>query len=244
MEMSVQVIDSVESLAKLIDVIVELPVALPSLFVDLEGINLSRQGSISVIVLFTQPDSAVYLIDIHTLGATTFSTEGKANQSLKFIFESTTTPKVFSDVRNDSDALYSHFNTKLACVQDLQLMELATRTGSRKFVNGLGTCIARDASMTAAKKLEWTNNKRAGLRLWCPDHGGAYDVFNERPLREDIIKYCAQDVIHLPKLWNTYNRKLTTVWRAKVEQATLSRVAWSQSATYNGHGSHKSLGPW
>lgn len=242
--MSIQVVDSVESLAKLVDHIVELPVSPPSLFVDLEGVKLSRQGSISIIILFTRPDSAVYLIDVYTLGATTFSTEGKKNQSLKSILESTAIPKVFFDVRNDSDALYSHFDIKLASVQDVQLMELGTRTQSKKYVNGLSKCITRNADMTPVEKLEWTNNKGAGLRLWCPDHGGTYEVFNERPLRADIIKYCAQDVIHLPQLWDTYARNLTINWRAKVSQATLSRVAVSQTPTYQPYGDYKSLGPW
>ena len=46
--------------------------------------------------------------------------------SLKAILESPKTPKVFFDVRMDSDALYALFGVKLAGIIDLQLMEVAS----------------------------------------------------------------------------------------------------------------------
>lgn len=51
-----------------------LPTSPPSLYLDLEGARLSRDGTVSLITPYVLPISAVYLIDIHTLGATAFST--------------------------------------------------------------------------------------------------------------------------------------------------------------------------
>lgn len=48
--------------------------------------------------------------------------------SLQSILESPKTPKVFFDVRTDSDALFAQFGIKLAGIIDLQLMELASRS--------------------------------------------------------------------------------------------------------------------
>lgn len=48
--------------------------------------------------------------------------------SLKSILESSMTPKVFFDVRTDSDALYGQFGIRLAGIIDLQLMEVASRS--------------------------------------------------------------------------------------------------------------------
>ena len=84
----------------------------------------------------------VYLIDVHTLGASAFTTVGikNPNVTLKSILEDAQVPKVFFDVRNDSDALYFLFGIKLAGIHDLQVMQAATKRGS--FILGLGKCIA------------------------------------------------------------------------------------------------------
>jgi exonuclease 3'-5' domain-containing protein 1 len=121
----------------------------PHLYVDLEGINLSRHGSISILTLYDRSQPHVYLIDVHTLGLAAFTTPSascKASPSsdvdvigaaslevaprfitLKSILETEKIPKVFFDVRNDADALFGCFGIKLQGVQDLQVMELASK---------------------------------------------------------------------------------------------------------------------
>ena len=74
-----------------------------------------------------------------------YCTEWTNGQTLRDILETSAIPKVVFDVRNDSEALYSHFNIRLTSVHDIQLMELATRMLSKKCVNGLSKCIKRDA---------------------------------------------------------------------------------------------------
>ena len=98
---------------------VDLSADPPSLYIDLEGVHLSRQGAISILQILISPQRRTYLIDVHALGSKVFSTAGANGQTLKTIFESETIPKVFFDVRNDSDALYSHFGICLAGIQDI-----------------------------------------------------------------------------------------------------------------------------
>ena len=114
----------------------DLPISPPSLYIDLEGAKLSRNGSIALLTLYVLPKETVYLIDIHTLGARAFSTTTTATTAsattplattlntedsknpvttLKSILESPAIPKVFFDVRNDSDALFSHYAIFLSC---------------------------------------------------------------------------------------------------------------------------------
>lgn len=121
-------------------------------------------------------------------------------QTLMGILESPHIPKVFFDVRNDSDALFHHFNVKLAGVINLQLMELATRYYSRKYVSGLAKCIDRDALLTTDEMQTWKASKEKGLKLFAAERGGSYEVFNVRPLPDDIKEYCVQDVQFLPEL--------------------------------------------
>lgn len=238
-----EVIDTCTAVTMLVDTLMDLPISPPSLYVDLEGVQLSRQGTISILQVFALPLNRTFLVDIHTLKEKAFSSAGTKGQTLRRILESDTIPKAFFDVRNDSDALYSHFNIELSCIHDIQLMELATRTFSRRRVNGLTKCIERDAPMTIEERTAWSVAKEKGVRLFAPERGGTYEVFNTRPLPKEIMDYCVQDVQFLPKLWSHYSPKLTRKWSQKLVQATRDRVALSQAASYNGHGCHKTLAP-
>ncbi|KAK8900808.1 hypothetical protein QC760_010572 [Botrytis cinerea] len=178
------------------------------------------------------------------MGGKTFSMTGTSGVSLKDIFESLTIPKVFFDVRNDADALFSHFGICLMGVKDLQLMELATRSWGRTYVSGLAKCIEYDASMTEQEKRVWKLVKETGKKLFEPQFGGSYEVFNQRPLPVDVQKYCVQDVRFLPKLWESYNSRMTKDWAVRVDKAVIDRVREAQSSTYQGPGPHKARGPW
>lgn len=47
--------------------------------------------------------------------------------------------------------------------------------------------------MTASEKQQWIEGKGKGKRLFGPELGGSYEVFNEGPLPEEIALYCTQD---------------------------------------------------
>jgi exonuclease 3'-5' domain-containing protein 1 len=244
------VVDSVTTLLSLLDNLIGLPINPPSLYLDLEGIKLGRHGSISIISLYIAPVKKIYLIDIHRLGMTAFSTTNSSATSLKTILESPSIPKVIFDIRNDSDALFSHFQISVDGIQDLQLMELATRTynHSKDFVAGLAKCIEKESPISGAAKAEWRRTKEVGSQLFDPKKGGRYEIFNERPMKPEIILYCAQDVILLPGLYDVYNAKLClpgqAFWQAQVRAATEDRIKLSQSPRYDGQAKSKVRGPW
>ncbi|MCJ1240985.1 hypothetical protein MMC14_008989 [Varicellaria rhodocarpa] len=242
--MASSIIDTPTAMENFLTAVANLPTNPPSLYLDLEGTDLSRHGSISIIEVFVLPLNHVYLVDIHVLGEKAFSTSGSDGRTLKGILESPDIPKVFFDVRNDSDALYSLFNINLAGVQDVQLLENATRSFNRRCVNGLGRCIENDATMTYSEKADWNTVKEQGRKLYDPKLGGSYEVFNTRPMTEEIRKYCVQDVLFLPGLWSKYTEKLPTRWTEEVRAKTLDRVALSQTTNYNGNGRHMALSPW
>ena len=238
------IVDTPEGMTTFLDSLADLPTNPPSLYLDLEGIDLCRHGSISILETLVLPQNHVYLIDIHVLRELAFTTQSSTGQTFKSILESASIPKVFFDVRNDSDALYSHYGIHLAGIQDLQVLENATRSGRKSFVCGLGKCIEKDAPMGYAERAAWKADKESGRKLFSPELGGSYEVFNARPMTEQIKKYCVQDVLFLPGLWTTYNAQLSASWAEKVRVATLARVALSQTTTYNGKGRHMAIGPW
>lgn len=74
--------------------------------------------------------TAYEFIDVYAFCSRAFDTTSKLDCSLRSIFESASIPKVFFDVRNDSNALFSHYQISLAGVVDLQVMEYGTRKSS------------------------------------------------------------------------------------------------------------------
>jgi exonuclease 3'-5' domain-containing protein 1 len=242
-------IDTATAMSALVDILDSQPTTPPSLYIDLEGVNLSRHGTISILQIYVLPRRQAYLVDIRILGDKAFSTPsspGPTGRTFKEIPESETVPMVFFDVRNDSDALFSHFQIRLAGVQDLQLMELATRLatfGPRSLVCGLARCIERHVPLSATEKSAWLATKERGTRLFAPERGGSYQLFNERPLRVEIRRYCVQDVQLLPRLWAYYAGKLTKAWEGRAREASRDRVALSQTPGFNGKGRHMALAP-
>ena len=242
--MEVTIVDSKLLVVSLIDHIERIPAQPPSLYLDVEGVSLSRHGSISIVQLFVLPKNHMFLIDVFVLGEEAFSTPNGSGTNLRSILESALVPKVFFDVRNDSDALFAHFQISLQGVQDIQLLENATRSYSKDKVVGLAMCIERDAQLTREASTAWKATKERGRLHFDPKFGGSYQVFNSRPMLHDIIEYCTQDVVYLPRLWRIYTQKISKKWMRKVEDETRERVRDSQTASYEPHGREKTRSPW
>jgi exonuclease 3'-5' domain-containing protein 1 len=112
-------------------------------------------------------------------------------------------------VHNDSDALFSHFSIHLACITDLQLMELATtRRSSGTLLAGLSKCIQFDTTLPLAARQHVSTVKEAGAALFAPEKGGSYAVFDERPLKAGILEYRVLDVVHMSELWKVYKVRM------------------------------------
>ncbi|KAL4905516.1 ribonuclease H-like domain-containing protein [Aspergillus multicolor] len=248
-----QLIDTIPKLKTLLSKLTEspLPSNPPSLYIDLEGRALSRHGSISIMQIFHLPTGQIYLVDVHTLGDAAFTTpldddqpepepepqdptqstaqqEKGDPQTLKSILQHPTIQKAFFDVRSDADALYAQYGVYLRGIQDIQLMELATRTYERTHLAGLAKCIARDAGLSEDEALILRKIKKKGLMLSTPERGGSYDVFNKRPMSQEMVDYCALDVSVLPRLWRAYSKRLWgergRMWRERIREATRERV--------------------
>jgi exonuclease 3'-5' domain-containing protein 1 len=152
--------------------------------------------------------------------------------------------KVMFDIYNDSDALFSHYNICLDRIQDLKLIELAMRSGSKTYVTGLAKYIKRDSPILNLRKAEWKRRKDEITKCFNPRKGGNYKIFNKHPLALEIRDYYAADVSHLPALYNTYERKMSLTWRTKVQNIINNRIRLSQKPEYNSQASDKALGPW
>lgn len=239
-----QWIDTLPALSKVVDALTGLPVDRPSLYIDLEGQNLSRYGTISILQIHVRPTNTTYLIDVQSLGGKCFSTPGEARWTLKAILESPYIPKVFFDVRSDSDALFVIFDITLNGVVDLQLMEFATRPHQeKKWVQGLEKCVRYHATFSRFEKLRWNTTKEQGRALFAPELGGSFQAFHQRPLAPVLLEYCAQDVSVMPCLWAYYDSQMTEQLREAVIAASTMRVWETHAPDYSSAGQHMALAP-
>ena len=88
-------------------------------------------------------------------------------------------------------------------------------------------------------------------------------MFNQRPMRQEIVDYCVQDVVYLPKLFDKYNGKLgnavcldatnsislqasgnQNIWAYRVIEASADRVMLSQWAHFDNKKMDMKKGPW
>jgi exonuclease 3'-5' domain-containing protein 1 len=176
-----------------------------------------------------------------------FRTPGTKGKTLKDILQDKQILKIFFDVRNDSDALYAHFDVSLQGIEDVQLMESATRktSQSRRLLSGLKACVENNVtSIDRSGQTSWKVAKENGEQLFKAERGGSYEILNQRPIPEDLVAYCVGDVQHLPELRDKFWTNRTSRWRALVREESMKRVLTSQSPEYQPHGSHKALSSW
>ncbi|KAF3072153.1 hypothetical protein CFAM422_005728 [Trichoderma lentiforme] len=244
-------VNTLAGVGKIVDLIYDTPAFIscfePLMYIDLEGEQLGRNGSVSLMTVLVYPGEGlerIYVIDIYTLGNITFEVVGGRDKSFKNILESPEISKVFFDVRRDSEALFAHYGVSLRGVWDLQLMDSAARprTEQRRLLSGLAKCM-QFAPLTNAQKAEWTLCKNQGDLVWNPDKGGSYSAFNKRPLPGEILRYCAGDVAYLPGMYKKYASK-SARWRSFVFRASQKRVTESQGERVQPEGKERALSPW
>ncbi|KAF5582255.1 3' 5' exonuclease [Fusarium pseudocircinatum] len=136
----------IPSLTSLTDFITFIPLG-ATLYLDLEGKSLSRNGTITIITIFVKPTEAIGLIDLQTISSAAFTTPNVFGNTLKAILKNPLMPKCLGDVRNDADALWAHYKVRLAGVTDIQFLENASRVGDKTYVRGLDACVEKDLGL-------------------------------------------------------------------------------------------------
>lgn len=169
-EPEVSLVDTNEGVAALVDTIVEVQQQslsdCPILFIDSEGVNLGRHGTLSLLQIYLPYKDQVYIIDIQVLMSQAFDTAGKINEheTLRFLLEAPLVHKALWDCRADIDALYSHYNIELAGVIDIQLADNATskKFSSRSRLVSLTTAIEKRINLPKLKLWAMSELKSIG----------------------------------------------------------------------------------
>lgn len=218
-----------------------------TLYLDLEGKNLGRNGTLSLLTILVLSTKATSIIDVQTLGNPAFTTPGTdgGGKTLKAILEDPKTSKCFWDVRNDADALFMHHRVRLAGVIDVQLLENASRVGNKTYLNGLDKCVQRDLRLTYTEAQRWARTKQEVKALMHVPNGNDDNIFARRPLDAKTLQYCVNDVVYLPALHNLYVKRINgSAWLGKAMDESARRVVEACSPGYEPHSEKKKLGPW
>lgn len=178
------------------------------LSVDCEGNRLGRNGSLDLVAVHGVCSKCVFIFDVYALGNRVFEC------GLRNILESSSIEKLMFDCRKDSDALYHLYNVGLNNVTDLQLMDVTCNRSNNKSkvsvpsrshpkywqilgqnldkLRGLGTCIESvlgESNVAESKKVVQRQMQQSDS-LW-----------RQRPLPEDLLSYCCEDVKNLHNLF-------------------------------------------
>ncbi|AYU81745.1 hypothetical protein, unknown function [Leishmania donovani] len=151
---------------------------------DLEGRSLGRMGSICIITLATY--STVYIIDVVMLGAEAL----RSGSPLQRVLESRDIMKLMFDCRADCDALFFLYCVRLQNVCDLQISSCFALFPTSPHLPGMKSVFLALGLFTD----EDTGIKNAGRHLFNPRCGGSFDRWEERPLTDVLVQYCAVDV--------------------------------------------------
>ncbi|VDI43212.1 exonuclease 3'-5' domain-containing protein 1 [Mytilus galloprovincialis] len=167
---------------------------------DCEGVDLSRFGCVTMVNIGTR--DMVYLIDVLKIGDSVF------DDGLRSVLENNTIEKLMFDCREDADALFHLHKVNLDGVLDVQLLELSNRI----YINGytilgsLEKCIRNfltDDTLLRLKKLG-----RETMLM-------TTNIWKDRPLSENMLKYAAVDVLALFKLYDQFKNRMThKTWKA------------------------------
>ena len=222
-------VDSKDLIADMIDQILAL--GDPAIFMDLEGVDLHRNGEICTLQLCVETEKGphAFLVDVLVLQEAAFNTHGRLNMDMSFksILERATIPKLFWDCRMDSDALYAQFSIALEAVIDIQLMEVAKRgdNESMRSLRGYGRRVDNDLNLDlwVCKEIQETKQFQASF---IPDKGGDWAVLKERPMGQRLKAYCVGDIRYMPQLFKAYAQLLTNK-----DKASRSETATEEKGT-------------
>ena len=206
--------------------------------VDFEGVKLNRSGQLCLLQMTcSDMPSVVYVVDVYVLPQALHLKSPKSSRgiSLQTILEDQRILKLWFDPRNDVDALFHQFQIRPQHVFDLQLAEVAGRRSKGlqvHFVPSLQKCVAGCDRLDCRQKQFADFINRSGKQLFEPDHGGSYEVFQKRPLLDDLLVYAAHDCRYMHMLYQCYCAELSDEWEQRVLSASNLRAQWFLHPTY------------
>lgn len=237
----IRLINTMKELTDLCRMLLDHP---QSISLDLEGRDLGRNGSICIVVLATA--NCTHLIDMVVLGSSALDaypsesgqtddvlashphgtasnstpngTMGGSYHLLRQVLESPYILKLMLDCRRDCKALYYGYRIRLRNVCDLQAAYCCAFRPAYKHLPSMQAVLTHLDLLSAAEKSIIIRGKNC----FCPEKGGSFQAWEERPLPPLLIHYCAVDVRHLFRVF--YILKNYVDYAISVSEEQIERV--------------------
>eukprot|EP00240_Pyramimonas_obovata_P003895 CAMPEP_0118937576 /NCGR_PEP_ID=MMETSP1169-20130426/23168_1 /TAXON_ID=36882 /ORGANISM="Pyramimonas obovata, Strain CCMP722" /LENGTH=372 /DNA_ID=CAMNT_0006881249 /DNA_START=322 /DNA_END=1440 /DNA_ORIENTATION=+ len=195
---------------------------------DIEGVDLNRNGKVCVIQIAASKDGKVYLFDISTLGKGAMEEGG-----LKALLENAAVEKLLYDCRADSDALFHIYGVELENIADIQVLYTRWLSNDDKFLHGLQKALSESGIISEADLAAVEKVKATGKQLFAPEKGGSYDVWEKRPLHESLVNYCVADVKYLFEMKAKWGSVVADDELKKISQERMDKTTKAE-AVLNG----------
>jgi exonuclease 3'-5' domain-containing protein 1 len=178
-------------------------------FCDMEGNNLGRDGTISLLQITIRSLNKTWIFDVTVLKEVVFGTNSPAGNSIRRVLECQEVQTAWFDCRGDGNALMFKAQVRMQNVFDMSLLELTVRQNDfyKEYRWGLDKSIGRlpKSVISFEEYAEWHKIKNAGKSL-CRQHG--YQLFDKRPLVDVLKAYAGQDTIYMPHIYDMYMKRL------------------------------------
>jgi hypothetical protein len=185
--------------------------------IDIEGVKLGRSGTVSLVQVAVS-ENEVYCFDILALGNAIFSKK----EDLGEILESERILKLFYDCRIDGDVLKAKYKVELRHAYDLQVLyTFVFQPVADPFLKGLQHVLQRPGIMVCQDKLseKVVQIKKEMKAVFLKENGS--QIFMRRPLSNEILLYCAADVVYLFRMYHLWG---ALVPLSVVVQASMYRM--------------------
>lgn len=169
------------------------------LAMDIEGVNWGEDyGSISLIQIACS-NTKVYCFDILALGSQVLSKE-----YLGSILESDKILKLCYDCRTDGAVLQSKHSVFIKQVYDLQVLyTFLFQSKADPFLKGLHHALQKPGVLHQNQDSALLIQNKKEIKA-CMSSVGS-QIFLQRPLTEQVLMYCASDVIHLFRMYQLWS---------------------------------------
>jgi exonuclease 3'-5' domain-containing protein 1 len=151
---------------------------------DAEGVNLSRIGPLTVISIGIEVSDGVHVFIFDMMNQTL---KHDQLEVLKYILEDSSVLKIIHDCRQDSDALISQFNIRLASVFDTSIYHMNVEREERRA--NLNTALNAFSCALNPHRDDTCNMYRLNPNFWAV-----------RPLTASMVQYASKDVSSLFEL--------------------------------------------
>lgn len=208
----------------------------PTVYIDCEGENLGRHGTLTHINAYLPQQNEAFIIDVDRLGDQALQTAGKKHhRSFRSILQDPSIKKAIFDCRSDSDALFAHHRITLDGIVDIQLLENATcktKRSAQKLAS-LAACLGR-LNLPRSARARVLQIKEQGKAAFSKTQQSGKNPFHERPLSKLLIEYSVGDLVLLPALYRylTARPGWTAQWLAREQHATAARLEMSRAEDF------------